>query len=153
MAKCQLDFSKFNKQWKGKMDEVENGVKDGFAKIAPDMRQRYQYYQQQEVYEKYQPSVYQRTNNLKESTTSEITEDDNSISLTIFSDPNQTPSNKFGSSVPYSYIVTKGYKLWNTGKEMFARDWVEPMAKELQSHLQQSGIISVIINEVNKRIR
>jgi hypothetical protein len=153
LATCKLDLSQFEAQLKTKLSvAVNEGVRAGFERIAPRMEDLYKYFQQEYLYSVYTPSVYERTDKLKESTKSEIVEDAINITLNIFSDPSMVPSNKFGSNVPYSYLQTTGYKLWNTGRSMEARDWTEPMAKELINYLVQSGLISVIIDEINKRM-
>ena len=147
LPNCKLDISKLNQQFGKKNKQIEQGVNAAFRKIAPEMEDKFKYYQQTYVYAVTNPKVYERTNKLLESTKSEVEK----TKLFVYADPKELNSNAVDE--PYSYLVTTGYRHWGRDDSTQPRDWVEPMAQELKEHLEQDGsIVQTVISEIQKRV-
>lgn len=149
MPNCKVDFSDLKAQFSPggrKNKQFKDGINVGLKKIAPTLEEMFKFYQQEHVYDAYAPKQYKRTYKFRDSVKSEI----NGNTLLVYADPNQIQSN--GDSKPYSYHIKYGYHHW--GREDFTppRDWVNPMVEELKIHLEQSGIIGVVVKEIQNRV-
>ncbi|MDP4224825.1 MAG: hypothetical protein Q8910_00445 [Bacteroidota bacterium] len=143
MNEIDQQIRRFNEKLK---KVAHDGVHDGLVESQPYLESRMKYYMKTQVYDAYNPKVYERTGRLMESIQSEV----DGTTIRVYSNGNSLMNYTIKSPPAYNYYVLKGKYLWNVN--IGQRDWITPMKMEFKNHTEQEGVLmDNIVKSITKR--